>query len=106
MRLTPEQSDFIRKAAETAFGAETRVWLFGSRVDNRKRGGDIDLLIQAPTRDHEPGEDAATANLHRKPRLLALLERQPGERRIDVIIEAPGDLRPIVAIAHASGVRL
>lgn len=106
MRLTPEQSEIIRKAAETAFGAETRVWLFGSRVDDQKRGGDIDLLIQSPTRSDEPGEDAATANLRRKLRLLALLERQLGERRIDVIIEAPGDLRPIVAIAHATGVRL
>ncbi len=106
MRLTPEQSEIIRKAAETTFGAETRVWLFGSRVDDHKRGGDIDLLIQAPTRDNEPGEDPATANLRRKLRLLGLLERQLGERRIDVIIEAPGDTRPIVRVAHATGVRL
>lgn len=110
MRLTPEQSEIIRQATATAFGADARVWLFGSRVDERKRGGDIDLLVQPSASGSEsgedPGDDPATATLTRKLRLLGLLERQLGERKIDVIIETPGDSRPIVQIAHATGIQL
>ena len=103
MRLTPEQSEIIRQAAVAAFGAGARVWLFGSRVDDDKRGGDIDLLVQ-PAASDESGEDQAP--LARKLRLQGLLERQLGERKIDIVIEAPCDTRPIVQIAHATGIRL
>lgn len=106
MRLTPKQSEIIRQATATAFGADARVWLFGSRVDDQKRGGDIDLLIQPSASGGEPEKDPATATLTRKLRLLGLLERQLGERKIDVIIETPGDSRPIVQIAHATGIQL
>lgn len=106
MRLTPEQSEIIRQATATAFGADARVWLFGSRVDDRKRGGDIDLLVQPAASGGEADKDPATATLTRKLRLLGLLERQLGERKIDVIIETPGDTRPIVQIAHATGIQL
>ena len=46
MRLTPEQVTIIKKAGAETFGDSARVWLFGSRVDDHKRGGDIDLLIE------------------------------------------------------------
>lgn len=97
MRLAPEQIASIRRAAVAAFGADTRVTLFGSRVDDNKRGGDIDLLIQ-PTRSDQP--------LVRKLRFLGLLERDLGERKIDVVMELPHDSRPIVQVAHESGVVL
>ena len=97
MRLTPQQVDIIRHAAEEAFGPGTQVVLFGSRVDDNKRGGDIDLLI------HPANADRALA---RKIRFLGMLERQLGQRKIDVVIESPDDSRPIVQVAHATGVRL
>lgn len=97
MRLTDQQIAKIRHAAEVAFGASTRVILFGSRVDDSKRGGDIDLLIQ-PTQIDQP--------LVRKLRFLGLLERDLGERKIDVVMESPDDPRPIVRVAHETGVAL
>lgn len=97
MRLIPEQTSIIRQAAHQAFGAGTDVWLFGSRVDDSKRGGDIDLLL----RPQQP-EQAMT----RKLKLLRLLEQQLGERKIDILIETPDDPRPIVRVAHQTGVRL
>lgn len=106
MRLTAQQSEIIRQATATAFGADARVWLFGSRVDDHKRGGDIDLLVQPSESGGNSAEDPATATLTRKLRLLGLLERQLGERKIDVIIEAPDDTRPIVQIAHTTGIQL
>lgn len=100
MRLTPQQIAFIRRSTLEAFGTGAQVWLFGSRVDDNKRGGDIDLLISPAA------EETESAALARKLRFLGLLERQLGERKIDVVIERPGDTRPIVQVAHDTGVRL
>jgi len=36
----------IRTAVAETFGEDANIWLFGSRVDDNKRGGDIDLLIE------------------------------------------------------------
>jgi len=97
VRLTQRQVDIIRKAATETFGPKARVVLFGSRVDDSKRGGDIDLLIQPES----PGEV-----LNRKLQFLGILEREMGERKIDVVIENPGDTRPIVRVARETGVAL
>ncbi|MFB1490689.1 MULTISPECIES: nucleotidyltransferase domain-containing protein [unclassified Thiocapsa] len=97
MRLNTDQVETIREAAEAAFGPGSRVSLFGSRVDDEKRGGDIDLLITPATRDD---------TLRRKIRFLVLLERTLGERRIDVLIAQPDDQRDIVRVARETGVRL
>jgi len=99
MRLTPFQKKAIQSTATEVFGAQAKVWLFGSRVDDSKRGGDIDLLIQS--------EDApAREILLQKIRFLTTLERLLGERRVDVVIETPDDQRSIVRIAHEKGIRL
>ena len=99
MRLTSNQQSAIRTAATEAFGAGAAVWLFGSRADDAKRGGDIDLLVL-------PGQDEADRLFDRKIRMLTKLERLLGERKVDVVIETPDDTRPIVAIAHATGVQI
>jgi uncharacterized protein len=99
MRLSQHQLAAIRTTATEVFGEQAGVWLFGSRVDDRKKGGDIDLLIR-------PSPQSTDKLFEKKIRLLAQLERQLGERKIDVVIEAPNDDRPIVAIAHATGVRI
>ena len=100
MRLTETQHTAIRTAVAEIFGPGAGVWLFGSRTDDAKRGGDIDLLII-------PEPTAAREQFFaRKIRLLATLERLLGERKIDMIIEIPDDPRPIVRIAHATGVKL
>lgn len=99
MRLSPEQIAAIRQSALDVFGEGTSIWLFGSRTDDGKRGGDIDLLIAPPAL-------SADERLLRKIRFLARLERRLGERKVDVVIESPNDPRPIVRIAHETGVRL
>ncbi len=45
MRLTPTQIDAIKNAAHAVLGEGAQVSLFGSRVDDARRGGDIDLYI-------------------------------------------------------------
>ena len=44
MRLSNYLKDEFLRASKEAFG-EARVILFGSRIDNSKRGGDFDLAI-------------------------------------------------------------
>jgi uncharacterized protein len=102
MRLTPEQAQAIRDSVTEVFGAAAQVWLFGSRVDDRRRGGDIDLLVRPPA---DWAADPETA-WRDKLRLLGQLERRLGERKIDVVLEAPDDPRPIVRIAHQTGIPL
>lgn len=99
MRLTPDQQAAIRAVASEVFGASAGVWLFGSRAHDSKKGGDIDLLICPSLQETDKLFD-------RKIRFLAQLERHVGERKIDVVIEMPNDTRPIVAIAHATGVQI
>jgi predicted nucleotidyltransferase len=99
MRLTKVQADAIRTAPADVFGDDAEVWLFGSRADDQRRGGDIDLLVR-------PGRNALDQPFHRRVRFLARLERSLGERKIDVVVEAPLDDRPIVRVARATGVRL
>ena len=99
MRLSAEQIDQIRLSAAKSFGPETPIWLFGSRVHDHKRGGDINLLVQLPPL---PADEI----LSRKIRFLGYLEKSLGAQKIDVVIETPGDLRPIVRIAHETGIPL
>jgi predicted nucleotidyltransferase len=99
MRLTAEQAKIIRSAVREIYGDDSQLWLFGSRVDDERRGGDIDLLVR-------PDSVSGGYTLMDKIRLLGKLERGLGERKIDVVIETPDDQRPIVKIAHERGIRL
>lgn len=46
MRLTTDQIQAIRKTTERVLGADARVSLFGSRVSDDYKGGDIDLFFE------------------------------------------------------------
>jgi uncharacterized protein len=48
MRLTSDQVLTILGTASRLLGEAAVVYLFGSRLDDRARGGDVDLLIETP----------------------------------------------------------
>jgi len=50
MRLTSQQCAKIREIVEPIAGRGSGIFVFGSRVDEAKRGGDVDLIIE--TDDH------------------------------------------------------
>ena len=102
MRLTAGEKIAIATAAREILPAGARVSLFGSRVDDARRGGDIDLLIE-PRAALDPAEQVRLRS-----RLAARLYRLIGERRIDIVLAAPGlsDDRLIVAEARRQAVEL
>ncbi len=80
MRLTEREREAIREAALEFFHAP--VHLFGSRLDDAASGGDIDLFIES---------DLCAAELEqRRIAMLGRLYRRLGERRIDLVVTAPG----------------
>ena len=95
MRLTAFEVNAIKQSAQEVFGPKVEVLLFGSRTDDEKKGGDIDLYIKAPT-----GND-----LKHKIEFLVALEQKIGEQKIDVIL-AEDQNRPIEQQAIKTGVLL
>jgi predicted nucleotidyltransferase len=81
MRISPSEHQAIATAAREALWPGTRVALFGSRVDDAARGGDIDLLVTPPSVP-EPADWVA-----RRQRFVARLYRLLDERRIDVVLD-------------------
>ncbi|MEO8299143.1 MAG: nucleotidyltransferase domain-containing protein [Burkholderiales bacterium] len=47
MRLNHEQTRVILQCVRQQFGADAGVALFGSRLDDDARGGDVDLLVES-----------------------------------------------------------
>ncbi|MDQ6951504.1 MAG: nucleotidyltransferase domain-containing protein [Mariprofundales bacterium] len=101
MRLTAPQAAQICHGAIHHFGANTKVWLFGSRVDDHQRGGDIDLYIETGIADAAAVVDARLC-------FLRALHLALGEQKIDLVLRRSGssiDL-PIYHAAKAHGARL
>ena len=65
MRLSIAQAQVILHCMRLQFGADARVMLFGSRLDELARGGDVDLLV----------ESAAPPTLHQRALATMALER-------------------------------
>jgi len=78
MRLSEFQINSIKEIAKEIFG-DVRVILFGSRVDDNLKGGDIDLYLILNQQPH----------FLDKPKFLSKLKRKIGEQKIDVVIDYP-----------------
>lgn len=92
MRLTEQECKAIVEAAYATLLPGTRVSLFGSRVDDQARGGDIDLLVETAS-VLPPAEVVA-----RRHAFVSLLYRLMGERRIDVVVTGPEGNEPPSAV--------
>lgn len=47
MRLSPQQIEIILATSHEVMGGDACVWLYGSRLDDQRQGGDVDLLVEA-----------------------------------------------------------
>lgn len=99
MRLTPAQEQLIKSTVDRVLGTESRVWLFGSRVNDDLRGGDIDLLVE--TEAAFPNRAKILCSLYGA--LIFAL----GDRKLDVLLkDARTRDAPIFSIAKRTGVLL
>ena len=100
MRLSDQQIEAIKEVVAEVLGPDARVYLFGSRVDDSRRGGDIDLYIEVHAPPMPSWLDAKVA-------LQRRLWERLGARRIDLLIRSDDQpLRPIHRDALQQGVRL
>jgi len=99
MRLTSDQIQAIKLAAHAVLGDDAQVTLFGSRTDDRRRGGDIDLMFETPRRL----ANRATV----QGQIYVALVRQLGDRKLDVLLkDADTPEAPVMRVARETGVRL
>jgi predicted nucleotidyltransferase len=82
MRLSALQRQVLTQTARECFDPDVRVRLFGSRMDDTRKGGDIDLLIETQLQD--PGQIARAHS-----QFLARVHLALGEQKIDVLIDYP-----------------
>lgn len=96
MRLTDHQIQTIRQLASQVAGSQSRVRIFGSRLDDTAHGGDIDLMLELPEPVDNPALMAA--------QMSALVSRAMHGRKVDVLLSAPNLMRlPIHDIAFKEG---
>ncbi|MFM2274581.1 MAG: hypothetical protein RL211_453 [Pseudomonadota bacterium] len=88
MRLDDTTRDIIKSEIASLLGADAVVRLFGSRVDDSQRGGDIDLLIELPR--------ALASRVQAECRLAARLYIRLGGQKVDVLIKDPRDPTPVI----------
>lgn len=81
MRLSKKQIQTIQDITHQVAGERGSVRVFGSRLDDNARGGDLDLLLELPEAVAQPALMAA--------QMSAKVSRLMRGRRVDVIISAP-----------------
>jgi len=99
-RLTDREIRGLRKAFEDVLRQDNiRVYLFGSRTDADKKGGDIDLLIECENKPSDP--------ITRLTRALRLkIYDHIGEQKIDLVWDCPGKKDPFIGMLHESRILL
>ncbi|MGV8135479.1 MAG: nucleotidyltransferase domain-containing protein [Mangrovibacterium sp.] len=101
MRLSEFERKTIKHAAREVWGDMAMVYLFGSRTDDTKRGGDIDLFIQL---EKEP---APKEVMLQKAQFLSKLDILLGEQKIDLLVSTRyNNHLPIVKTARLKGIAL
>lgn len=96
MRLTEFEIKSIKKAFFETF-EEGKIYLFGSRVDDSKRGGDIDLYLC-------PSKKFDNERIRRR-NFLIKLDEYIGEQKIDAVM-AKDKTRLIEQVARRDGIEL
>ena len=94
MRITPAQIQIIQQQIHHYFGNSATVWLFGSRLDDSQKGGDVDLYVEADS--HRLMDE-----IRCKIGLQDVLDTP-----VDLIVRKPFDTSPIASIAKNKGVQL
>lgn len=98
MRLSSQERDIIVTNVHKYIAEDAKVWLFGSRCDDSKSGGDIDLYIES---------DPITKPLESRIYLKIALQDALGYQKIDLVYhDREREMQPIHEIAKTEGILL
>ena len=75
MRITEHQKNVIIDAVKNA-DPNAKVWLFGSRVDDSKKGGDIDIAVFS---------EIINKNVMQEIQIRRFICDRIGEQKIDIV---------------------
>lgn len=93
MRLKPSEVSAIKEIV-LAIDPQAEIYLYGSRVDDTKHGGDIDILIMSKTIDFD-----------KKLTISARLFEAMDEQKIDLLV-ASDVSDPFTRVAREEAIRL
>lgn len=101
MRLLSQEVEAIKLLFRKYFLPQDTLWLFGSRVDDAKKGGDIDLYIETGYKDID-------LIIDKKRLFLIELYNHIGEQKIDVVINCLKNETklPIYEIVRKTGIQI
>jgi uncharacterized protein len=101
IHLTEKELESITTLFQQTFTAKDHLWIFGSRVNLARQGGDIDLYIETEEIDYD-------TVLRQKMDFAGALQAALGEQTINIVIKVDQedvDL-PIYTVAKETGVLL
>jgi predicted nucleotidyltransferase len=93
MRITETEKNAITRAVHAA-DTEARIWLFGSRTDDAKKGGDIDIAILS-----------GKIKLPERMRIRRNIVDALGEQKIDIVVSSSG-AEPFFSMAVEKGIQI
>jgi len=97
VRLSTAIKDQIIQYARHYFGDDIRIYLFGSRVDDDKKGGDIDILI----------ENNKDMDMQIQIAFLKDIYKHVTQRKVDLLVKSPSTTdKPVFHTARREGVLL
>jgi predicted nucleotidyltransferase len=94
LRLSVQEIDLLKREL-SLLSKDAKIYLFGSRVDDNKRGGDIDLLI-------------VSKDINRKDIRKLRIEffRKFGEQKIDIVLDDGSFSSTFVKLIYDKAVQL
>ena len=95
MRISKEKINLI-KSAITSILPNAKIYLFGSRVDDSKKGGDIDLLIIADRK----------LNFIEKGQIERQFFKSYGEQKLDLVSFKETDKDPFKEVVLMNAIKL
>lgn len=95
MRVSSEQIDFLKREI-SAFVPDAVVYLFGSRVDDRKKGGDVDIMILSNKK----------ISWKEKAKIKWQYFERFGEQKLDIVSSTFNERNPFKELVLRQGIRL
>ena len=96
MRLSLSEIETIVTLKDKYFNKNDKIYLFGSRVDDNKKGGDIDLFLEVEHQDEK--------SYNKKLQFISNLQNHIGEQKIDLIVSY--DNNRLIEIEAKKGIEL